>query len=71
LSHLKDIHLFYLSHTWQIYLKCKAGGKFNETEGNQQHQEGSIDLYDFFLTKSNGNKQSLKINNHNNSYKKS
>ena len=35
---LEDINLFYLSHTWQIYLKCRAGGTFNETGDEQQHR---------------------------------
>ncbi len=42
--------LKHLSHTWQIYLKCRAGGTFNETGDDQQHLQGTIVSYNFFLT---------------------
>ena len=42
------------SYTWQIFIKCKAGGIFNDTGDESQHLQGSIDEVNLFLATTRG-----------------
>ena len=51
------------SYTWQIYVKCKAGGIYNSTGDVNQHIQGSIDDVNLFLATTRGKYILMQSNN--------
>ena len=44
----------FYSYTWQILLRCKAGGIYNATGTETQHMQGTIDDITVFMDKTTG-----------------
>ena len=45
-----DIKSIETSYQWNIYLECKAGGTYNPGIGLNQHLNGKVDTFTYFLT---------------------